>query len=382
MTGVQTCALPILRAGGAAATTANGASLNFAAALSGVSSTLNIDQSVPGTTNAFRNLTINRTSGNVTLSGDIILANALTMTAGTLTLGSNTLTLNSVVNGSSTITGSATSNIIVGSSGALGSLSFTTGARTLNNFTVLNAGASASLGSALSVTGTLTLGGIVTTGINTLTAVAGSVTATTGWVNGKLQLSVTPSTVAFPIGDATNYTPVTLVISSGTGTFTANTTVPGVPPAAGNTPAGSGISQTKYINRNWTLSTTIGSPSYSAQFTYIDPADVVGSANTSALIVGQNNGGTWSNPGVATSVSPSVTTVTGLTTTGIFSLGETNCIVPTALTYTSNTVTYCKDVLITTPNTASYTGTTPGTYTGTLPTGLTLNSSKIGRAHV
>ena len=93
----------LIRAGGAAATTANGASLNFAAALSGVSSTLNIDQSVPGTTNAFRNLTINRTSGNVTLSGDIILANALTMTAGTLTLGSNTLTLNNVVNGSSTI---------------------------------------------------------------------------------------------------------------------------------------------------------------------------------------------------------------------------------------------------------------------------------------
>ena len=37
---------------------------------------------------------------------------------------------------------------------------------------------------------------------------------------------------------------------------------------------------------------------------HIDPTDVAGGANTNSLIVAKNNAGTWSNPGVASSVSP------------------------------------------------------------------------------
>ena len=217
--------------------------------------------------------------------------------------------------------------------------------------------------------------GVVTTGSNTLTATS-TINRTNGWVNGNLQRAVSPSTVSFPVGDATNYAPVSLVIASGTGNFTASTTAPGVPPAAGNTPTGSGISQTKYINRSWTLTTTIGSPSYSAQFIYVNPADIVGGANTNALIIGKNTGGTWSNPGVATSVSPSVTSVTGLTSVGTFFLGEFNCVPPSSLNYTLNTVSYCANAAITT-NSPAFTGDAATSYSVSpaLPTGLTLNTT-------
>lgn len=223
---------------------------------------------------------------------------------------------------------------------------------------------------------------LVTTNAFTITiGVSGSLTRTIGYINGKLRRAVAtgPSVTVFHIGDALEYTPVTLNFAAGTGAgmLTANSNVPNAAPAAGNAPTGSGISQTKYINRSWTLSnSTVTTPSYSASFTFIDPDDIIGGANTNALIVAKNNGGTWSNPGVASSVSPTVTTVAGLTSFSDFYLGESGCIAPTALNYTLNTVSYCENVAITT-NSPTFTGDAATSYSVSpaLPAGLIFNTT-------
>ncbi len=161
----------------------------------------------------------------------------------------------------------------------------------------------------------------------TVTSTGGLTTGgATNYVVGSLTRAVAAgvSSPNFPIGDAGNYTPVSFAFGAGNtaGNVTVSTTVPGVPPASGTPPSGPGLSTAQYIDRSWTVTSTIGTPEYAATFTYIDPADIEGGANTSNLIVARNNGGTWSNPGVATSVSPSVTTVGGQTTFGTFHLGE------------------------------------------------------------
>ncbi len=70
---------------------------------------------------------------------------------GTFTIGSNTLTVNGAVTGTGTLTGSATSNLVI--NGAAGTLNFTSGT-SLNNLTLAST-ASATLGTALSVYGNI-----------------------------------------------------------------------------------------------------------------------------------------------------------------------------------------------------------------------------------
>ena len=222
----------------------------------------------------------------------------------------------------------AANYVFNGSAGQTINSTGTSGAAlTANNLQIANSSTGVSLSTSTTVNGTLTLtSGVIATSSYVLTA-TGAVSRTGGWVNGNLRRAVAAgaSTVTYDIGDATNYTPITLTFASGTGagSLTASTKVPGAAPAAGMPSSGSGISQSKYINRYWSLTnSTLTSPSYSAAFTYINPGDIAGSANTSSLIVGQNNSGTWSNPGVASSASPTVTTNSGQTTFGDFYLGE------------------------------------------------------------
>ncbi|MFP5041802.1 autotransporter-associated beta strand repeat-containing protein [Parasediminibacterium sp. JCM 36343] len=129
-----------------------------------------------GTTSTAWNVGSNWCSGSVPSSGaDVIIANtsnqpvlaasttvgSITLNTGaTLTIGSYTLTISGAVSGSGTFTGSATSSIVIG--GAAGTISFTTGAKTLKNFTVNNS-SSVTLGDTLNITagsapGTVTVG--------------------------------------------------------------------------------------------------------------------------------------------------------------------------------------------------------------------------------
>jgi len=198
------------------------------------------------------------------------------------------------------------------------------------NVTVNNA-AGINLQSDLSVERALILtAGLINTGSNAviLTASTSSIAgaSASSYVNGNLTRAVAAgsSTVAFPIGDAVSYTPVSLAFGAGNtaGNVTAAASVPGVFPGGGSAPTGSGISGTKYINREWVLSSTIPTADYAATFTYINPGDVVGGANTSSLIVARNTSGVWANPGVASSIAPAVATTGNQSAFGSFYLGE------------------------------------------------------------
>jgi hypothetical protein len=134
------------------------------------------------------NLIINNTFGTptVSLSGSRIVTGVATFTAGRLIIGANTLTLNGTVTSMSAancLTGSASSNLVLGSSGALGSLFFdqtSATTRTIANLTANNT-TSATLGNALIVSTNLNLfNGTFGTGANLTVSNGATITRTGG----------------------------------------------------------------------------------------------------------------------------------------------------------------------------------------------------------
>ncbi|MCW3120985.1 MAG: hypothetical protein JWQ38_477 [Flavipsychrobacter sp.] len=132
--------------------------------------TINSTSSLSGTLrfatggNTLNNLTVNGgTSSVASLGTDLNLNGMLTLTAGSIGLNGHTLTLASSSNvagtGSGTLTGSATSNLIINATAGLtGALRFATGGNMLNNLTLnTGSGTTSSLGSDLTIDGMLTL---------------------------------------------------------------------------------------------------------------------------------------------------------------------------------------------------------------------------------
>jgi autotransporter-associated beta strand protein len=123
-------------------------------------------------TGSIGNLTINGV-GRVTMQSAITVAGALTLTSGKLAIGSNTLTLNGTVSmdASNSLTGSTTSNLTIGGSGALDALFFdqtSNTTKTLNNLVInRTTSGTVSLGNGLRLVGELTpTAGVLTTGGN------------------------------------------------------------------------------------------------------------------------------------------------------------------------------------------------------------------------
>ncbi len=115
------------------------------------------------------NLVINNSS-NVTLSTslDIVALRTLTLTSGNIVIGTQTLTINGTVTGSGGIVGGPLSNLVIGGTGAFGTLNFS-GTNQLFNFT-MNRNGSVNLGGSLTILGTLThTEGSLDLGSNTLT---------------------------------------------------------------------------------------------------------------------------------------------------------------------------------------------------------------------
>ncbi len=117
------------------------------------------------------NLVINNSS-NVTLSTslDIVALRTLTLTSGNIVIGTQTLTINGTVTGSGGIVGGPLSNLVIGGTGAFGTLNFS-GTNQLFNFTMNRTGSgSVNLGGSLTILGTLThTEGSLDLGSNTLT---------------------------------------------------------------------------------------------------------------------------------------------------------------------------------------------------------------------
>jgi len=282
-------------------------------------------------------------TGTLSVTGNLTNAAAETMTvssignvtvAGTLTNnGTITLTTTGTVNANGDFTNSATGvftntaagNLNIGGNATMsgtfnrgtGTVTFNgaaaqalggTVATTFNNLTINKASNDLTINTTPTVNGTLTLTkGDLVTGANRVilgTAATIATPSANSYVVGSLQKNYTAGAALsyfagnnFPVGDATNFTPVN--VSAGTtttaGSLTVSTFTPDHPQVA--TPiASTGIDAARSANRYWRFNNsglTVGT-AISATFTFV-AGDVDASANTANFIVERYDGTNW-NP--------------------------------------------------------------------------------------
>lgn len=309
-------------------------------------------------------LTVGRSffmAGNLSLGssigGDMVIDNHWTKTGGTFSPNNRAVFFNSP-SGAQSITGATTFDYLI--------VDKTSSSLSLNNDITINQ------------TLTLSNGTITTDANKVIIASSGSVSRTNGWVNGNLEqyINTGATSKTFDIGSSNEYTPCSVsfgnVTSGGYLLAFANGSL--LAPASGSIPAGSGISQTEYVSRGWTLTNTgISFNNYNATFNF-QPGDIVGGGDPNVFIVGKNSGGTWSNPTVGTRTATS-TQITGETSFSDFRIGESDCTPPSALVYVTNTMTTCINVPANSNNVNSVAGSSPFSYSimPALPTGLNIN---------
>jgi fibronectin-binding autotransporter adhesin len=258
-----------------------------------------------GGTLTFNNMTVNKSSGTLTLanstpSSTLSVPGTLTLTSGAFAIGGsaafpNTLALGGTVSGTGTITGSLNSDMSITGTGALGTLNFTAGGQTLRRLSVNRTGTSPTitLGTELSVGGsapadTLSLiSGIIQTGSNVLTLANQSQFghgSPSAFVDGILRMTYPTATVArfFPIAGDGIYRPVLVSGSAAAGAQITvrmiNTAPPGTPGTGLNN-----LSGVRYyrIDRSGTFG---GTPRVQLSINTVAPVDEFAS-NPSGLTV-------------------------------------------------------------------------------------------------
>jgi hypothetical protein len=277
-------------------------------------STINFNGTGAQTVPAFNynNLTISaaRAANNVTLasSGTIGVAGTLSDTA--------TFTSGGIVSTGSTVAynGSSSQTVTVLSPLASGSIMY-------NNLTINNA-SGVTLGGNVTVGGTLTFtSGNITTASSTIYLNStGTASRTSGHVIGNFKKNIATGATSktFEIGDAANYTPVSIAFVSVTtaGDLTASTTVGDHPNLAT-----SNINSAKTANRYWTLTNSgIVFTDYSVTFNFVS-GDLDSGANAGSFVVGKYSTGTWSYPTIGARTATS-TESTGVTSFSDFAVGE------------------------------------------------------------
>lgn len=279
----------------------------------------------------YHHLIISGSGNKVIPTSDITVNGNLTINTGVL---SNTTNNKNIILSGNWINNVATGGFTAGTgtvtfSGASAQTLGGTGVTTFYKLTLNNA-AGINQTSSSTITNVLTLtSGIITTGSSTvIISSTGSISRTSGHINGNEQRNVATGTnVArtFDVGDASNYTPVTLTFA--TVSTAGNVTVKST---AGDHSllVSSYLDGNLSINRNWTISNSATVfTNYTAVFNFI-AGDKDASTNTSNLIVGRYSS-SWSYPSVGTKTSTS-TQVTGLTAFGDFALAEQlPCVTPT-----------------------------------------------------
>ena len=289
--------------------------------------------------NTFNNLTV-AASSTVTSSAGItglVVNGTLNTGAGAiLDLGTNTLlsgTLGTISNSGTVKTSVVTAtsaipfpvNTTWPGSGTV-EYAAATGAQTImwgtyNSLKLSNTSGVNTIPGNVTVNGIFTLsGGNVNTGSYLISITStGSVSRTGGHVIGNFKKHVATGATSkiFEIGDATNYTPVTVAFANVTTAdyLTAST-------VAGDNAniATSTISLTKTANRTWTLTNqTIVFTTCNVTFTFV-AGDLDGGATPGNFIAGRYSAG-WTYPTVGTKTS-TTTQATGLAAFGDFQVGE------------------------------------------------------------
>ena len=263
--------------------------------------------------------------GMLNLSNSSVILNGLSITAGTLVSTTGTLSLTGNFSNSGTFTHNNGTVVFSGSAAqAIGGAKATAFAKlTLNN----SAGLLLSNTVNTMVIGVLTLTtGNITTNANTLIlSSTGSVSRTSGHVAGNLMKNIARAanvSRTFEVGDASNYTPVTLLFASVStaGNLTVRTTA-GDHPSLGT----SAINTTRSVNRYFTLTNSgivTSAASYSATFAFVG-GDVDGGANTGSFIVNRYAASIWTTPapGVRTATTTQAT-VAAASAFGDFAIGS------------------------------------------------------------
>ena len=299
---------------------------------------------------ALNNFTINRSATTATIGTPLTVSGTYTSTAGVIAMGANTLTLNgNIAFGAATLT--ATGPFAIGGSGTItGSLLGTSNPLAFTGITMNRAAASLTLGSNVTVSNTtgltLTAGNIVLgtfnltstgTQLGTGSATSMIVATSTGLAFNTYAIGAT-ALKTYPIGDGTNYTPVTLTFSANTVTGTVGARVTAsVHPQIDLT----GAPQADYINRYWSFTTTgLTNYTYSSTFTYV-AGDIVGTQTNMKLNRILLPPGTWVEDATSTAASNVLTSTTGLTqATGPLNANEyTGRKEPSAISYVWNGTT-------------------------------------------
>lgn len=200
-----------------------------------------------------------------------------------------------------------------------------TAATTFNNFTINKASNNLAINTTPTVNGTLTFtNGDIVTGANRVilgTAATIATPSASSYVAGSIQKNYAAGAALsyfagndFPVGDATNFTPVN--VSAGTtttaGSLTVSTLTPDHPQVT--TPiASTSIDANNSVNRYWRVNNsglTVGT-AISAIFTFV-AGDVDAGANTANFIVQRYDGTNW-NPTTLVAANPLNTQVSNIT---------------------------------------------------------------------
>ncbi len=318
-----------------------------------------------GTKTAQGNVTVNDaldvTGGTVL---DMASANRLIAgTAPTYTVNGTLLTSVPTATSSSPLPSGATWN----GSGTVeyGTL---TGAQTVvggnySNLQLDNTSGVNAAGGDINVGGTITLGKLSLGTANLILADGASVSGAsasnyvvTGSTGNVRKVFSANGTFSFPVGDATNFTPVSINMS-GSGYSSAYTQV-----RVTNAKHPSNASATNYLNRYWTVGTSgITAQSYTATATYVG-GDISGTeGNIDAATYAGSLPWTMFDP-----IGSNTLTAPGISATSIDISGVSN--VPPSVSISPASATICNGG--TEPLTATPTGDAPFTYSWSPSTGL------------
>ncbi len=264
---------------------------------------------------SYNNLTISNGSpknagGAVTTTGNLAIGSSITFAGGT-----NAITVNGNIANAGSFTGSGAGAVVLSGGSASHTLS---GGGSYQNLTVNDANGAALSGS-ITVNGILTLtDGVITAAADSvMIASGGSVSggSTSSHINGFLRKAVSTgnSTVSFEVGDATNYSPVSVQFYNTTtgGTLTSIAIASDHPDIA-NSP----VEPTNDVNRYWTLRRSgLAFDSSWVTMNYV-ASDVDQPGGELSFLAGRYEGASWSSPVMGTRTS------TSAVAQSVFSFGD------------------------------------------------------------